>query len=322
MASCRSIFKAVAIAIGCLSLAACGGHAKSGKAELMLGDQAGLSRAKAEAAGVLRNTPYVFHWANFPGAAPLFEALNAGAVDTAVAGDAPLVLAAAAHVPLKIVAASRSSGEGVAILVPRNSPIRTIADLRGHRVIVSSARGSVSQYLLLEALREARIAPSELTIGFMLPNDAASAFEAGRIDAWAIFGSYQAIAEARGARILRDGRGISSGIGVIAVAQSALDDPAKRAALADYLARQVHANAWSRANPEAYAALYARQTGVPIAVARVIVSRENPGLGPVTPQIVSALQTVADGFQSFGVLPQKVEIAPLVDTSLFPAGNG
>jgi ABC-type nitrate/sulfonate/bicarbonate transport system substrate-binding protein len=107
---------------------------------------------------------------------------------------------------------------GVAILVPRDSPIHTVADLRGHRVIDSSPRGSVSQNLLLEALREAKVAPSELTIGFMLPNDAASAFEAGRISAWAISAVIKRLRRARGARVLRDGKGINSGIGVIAVA--------------------------------------------------------------------------------------------------------
>lgn len=315
MASCRSISKRGSAALALLA-AAC--HpAGSGRTEIVLGDQAGLARAKAEAAGVLKDAPYSFHWANFPGAAPLFEAMNAGAVDTAPAGDAPLILAAAGKVPLRVVALSRSSGRAVGILVPRGSSIRSIADLRGHRVIVSSARGSIAQYLLLEALRRAHIPASGLSISFLLPNDAAAAFEAGKIDAWATFGSYQAIAESRGARVLIDGRGINSGIGVIAASETALADPKKRAAIADYLKRQARVNVWTRAHPEAYAAIYARRTGVPIAVARTIVSWENPELRPVDARSVQDLQAVADRFYAFGVMPQKVNIADFVDASVF-----
>lgn len=316
MARCRSIFRRALAVVAAVALAACH-RSGDGRTEIVLGDQAGLAHAKADAAGALRGTPYAVRWANFPGAAPLFEAMNAGAVDTAPAGDAPLILAAAAHVPLRVVAISRSSGRGVGILVPRGSPIRSIADLRGRHVIVSSARGSISQYLLLEALRRAKVAPTDLTIGFLLPNDAASAFEAGKIDAWATFGSYQAIAEARGARVLIDGRGINSGIGVLAVSEAALGDPKKRAALADYVRRQAQVNLWTRTHPDAYAGIYAQRTGVPIGVARTIVSWENPVLQPVDAKAVHDLQDVADRFLGFGVIPERVIVAPLVDATLF-----
>jgi sulfonate transport system substrate-binding protein len=319
MASCRLISRSAFVAIACFALTACH-RSGGGRTEIVLGDQAGLAHAKAEASGVFRDTPYAVRWANFPGAAPLFEAMNAGAVDTAPASDAPLILAAAGHVPLRVVAVSRSSGRGVGILVPRDSPIHSVADLRGHHVIVSSARGSVAQYLLLEALRRARVAPQDLTIGFLLPNDAASAFEAGKIDAWATFGSYQAIAESRGAHVLIDGRGINSGIGVLAASETALSDPKKRLAIADFLERQAQVNIWTRAHPDSYAAIYAQRTGVSIAVARTIVSWENPILQPVDAKTVHDLQDVADRFQAFGVIPQHVDVAPLVDATLFP-GN-
>jgi sulfonate transport system substrate-binding protein len=316
MARYRSIFRRALVVVASVALAACH-RSGDGRTEIVLGDQAGLAHAKADAAGVFRDTPYAVRWANFPGAAPLFEAMNAGAVDTAPAGDAPFILAGAGHVPLRIVAISRSSARGVGILVPKDSPIRSVADLRGRHVIVSSARGSVSQYLLLEALRRAKVAPADLTIGFLLPNDAASAFEAGKIDAWATFGSYQAIAEARGARVLIDGRGINSGIGVLAVSEAALGDPSKRAAMADYVRRQARVNLWTRTHPDAYAAIYAQRTGVPIGVARTIVSWENPVLQPVDAKAVHDLQDVADRFLGFGVIPERVNIAPLVDATLF-----
>lgn len=302
-----------------LALSACGGGGTGGRTKLVLGDQVHLLQSKAEAAGALGNLPYDIEWANFVGAAPLLEALNAGAVDTAPAGDLPVVLAAAAKVPLKVIAGSVSSTRDIGIIVPPGSPIRSVGGLAGHRVIVSSARGSISHYLLLEALKEAKLDRRKVDIGFMLPNDAAAAFAAGRIEAWATFGTYQISAEQRGARVLRDGQGINTGLSLIAASQAALDDPAKRAALKDVLARFRKASLWARAHPADYAAVFARATGVDPKLAELIVDRQNPVLVAPDAAVVVPLQRVVDRFHADGEMPAHVDVASIVDAGLFPA---
>lgn len=283
---------------------------------VVLGDQVHLLQAKLEAAKALDGVAYPISWGNFPGAAPLLEALNAGAVDTAPAGDLPVVLAAAAGCKLKIAAVTRPAPESMAVIVQGKSPIRTVADLAGKSVIVSSARGSISHYLLLEALREAGVPESAVKIGFMLPNDAAAAFASGQIEAWAIFGIYQAKAEAAGARVLRDGRGIGPGYTLIAVSDAALANADKRKAIGDFLGRAKRANAWCAANLEPYAQIYARQTGVDIAIARKMVARERPALVAPDDAFVNDLQRASDRFLDYGVLPKRVKVADLVETSL------
>lgn len=283
---------------------------------IVLGDQVHLLQAKLEAARALDGVSYRISWGNFPGAAPLLEALNAGAVDTAPAGDLPVVLAAAAGCRLKIAAISQAAPESMAVIVPAGSAIRSVRDMAGRSVIVSSARGSISHYLLLEALREADVPESAVRIGFMLPNDAAAAFASGQIEAWAIFGIYQAKAEAAGARVLRDARGIGPGYSLIAVSEGALIDPAKRAAIADVLGRARRANQWCAANPEPYAQIYARQTGVDIALARKMVSRERPALNVPDDAFINDVQRAADRFLEYGVLPRRVKVAELVESSL------
>ncbi|MBA4089706.1 MAG: nitrate ABC transporter substrate-binding protein [Sphingobium sp.] len=312
----RRTFLAGAAALG---LPACGGAGKRGRTKLVLGDQVHLLQSKAEAAGALKGLAYDIEWANFVGAAPLLEALNAGAVDTAPAGDLPVVLAAAAGVPLKVIAGSISSTRDIGIVVPPGSPIRDVAGLPGHRVIVSSARGSISHYLLLEALKEAKVDRKSVDIGFMLPNDAAAAFAAGRIDAWATFGTYQIAAEARGARVLRDGQGINSGLSLIAASQAALDDPAKRAALKDVLARFRTASQWAQAHPDTYAMLFAKATGVDPRLAKLIVDRQNPVLVAPDAAVITPLQRVVDRFHADGELPVHVDVSRIVDPGIFPA---
>jgi sulfonate transport system substrate-binding protein len=111
---------------------------------LILGDQAKGLRTVVEAAHALDGIDYKVQWANFQGAAPLFEALRAGAVDLGPAGDTPVLAAATGGSPLRIVAVRRSQARSIAILVPPDSPIHSVADLKGRNVVVSSARGSIS----------------------------------------------------------------------------------------------------------------------------------------------------------------------------------
>ncbi|SEN18373.1 sulfonate transport system substrate-binding protein [Duganella sp. CF517] len=287
------------------------------KVTVVLGDQVKLLRTKAEAAGVLRDVPYKIQWASFQGAAPLFEAVVSGDVDTAMAADTPALAAAAGGARVKVVAASVSSPTGVAILVPAGSAIKSVADLKGRNVIVSSARGSVAHYLLFGALREAGLKPDDVTTGFLLPSDAAVAFSSGKIEAWATFGTYQANAEIHGARVLRDGVGINSGIGVIAASDAALADPGKRAALADVLRRLALSNTWANAHPKEYAEVFQRLTGLPADVVKLVVDRDRPQLRPVDRQIVTQLQQVADTFFEAKLFPRRVDASQLVDTTLF-----
>jgi sulfonate transport system substrate-binding protein len=284
---------------------------------VVLGDQVNLLRTKAEAADVLKGAPYRIQWASFQGAAPLFEAVVSGDVDTAMAADTPALAAAAGGARVKVVAASVSSPSLVAILVPPGSPIKSVADLKGRQVVVSSARGSVAHYLLFGALREAGLRPEEVTTGFMLPSDAAVAFAGGQIEAWATFGVYQAAAELRGARVLRDGVGINSGIGVIAASDAALADPGKRAALADVLQRLARSNAWANGHPEEYGRVFQKITGLPPEVVRRVVGREKPQLHAVDGRIVAQLQQVADTFYEAKLFPRRVDAAALVDPTLF-----
>lgn len=300
-----------------LALSACGGR-KGGRTKLVLGDQVHLMQARAEAADVLDNLSYDIEWANFVGAAPLLEALNAGAVDTAPAGDLPVILAAAAKAPLKIIAGTRFDTRDIGILARPGVTVRRVADLAGRSVIVSSARGSIAHYLLIEALKEAKVDRKTVEIGFMLPNDAAAAFAAGRIDIWATFGTYQIAAELAGARLIRDGEGINSPYALIAAHQGALDDAGKRAALRDLMARQQTAALWSAHHADRYAALIVKQTGVDPRVAAIMARRQRGLLVAPDAAVITPLQRVVDRFHADGELPAHVDVASIVDPGIVP----
>jgi sulfonate transport system substrate-binding protein len=287
------------------------------QATLVLGDQVGGLRALFEASKALDGAPFAYRWANFQGAAPLFEAQRSAAVDTAVAGDLPVLAAAVGRTPLKIVATRVGKADALGIVVQPDSPLRKVADLRGKTVIVSSARGSISQYQLYGALEEAGVRRDEVTVKFVLPTDAAAAFASKQIDAWAVFDPYYTIALQQGGRILRDGRGINTALGFITASEPSLADPAKRAAIVQFLDRLARAGEWALANPEAYAQAYSQLTRLPIESARIITARASVAGRPVSEADIAALQTVADRSARDGILPVRVDVRAITDAQLW-----
>ncbi len=135
-----------------------------------------------EAAGVLDGLPYRLEWSEFPAAAPLLEALNAGAIDAGGVGDAPFTFAAAAGVPVKAFLAFRNRQDGLAILVRPDSAIRSVKDLVGKRIATN--RGSIGHQVVLAALEEAGLPADGVQFRFLPPADAKLALTSGAVDAW------------------------------------------------------------------------------------------------------------------------------------------
>ncbi|TCK20946.1 ABC transporter substrate-binding protein [Pseudonocardia endophytica] len=280
---------------------------------LRFGDQAGQQQALLEASGVLAGTPYQVEFSQFPAAAPLLEALRGEAVDIGVAGDSPTLNALGASDDISIVSATRTpSAGGLAVLVPPGSPIRSVADLRGKRVSPTT-QGSIGHYLLLQALREAGIPANEVQISFLQPVDAAAAFRTGAIDAWSTWDPYTAVAQQdNGARVVRDNRGLSPGLSFLDANNDSLDDPDKRAAMTDFVARYARALEWAQSHPDELTAIYAKLTQRPPEVAKTIAQRAQRRAVPLDATAVGDLQGVADNLRSFGVLRQDVQVAPRV----------
>ncbi len=131
---------------------------------------------------MLTNLPYKIEWKEFAAAAPLLEALGAGAIDTGLVGDAPFTFAAAANVPVKAIGAIRQSNDGLAVLVPRDSKIHGFGDLKGKKI--ATGRGSIGHQLILAALEAKGWSPSDVQLVFLAPSDAKVAYTQGSVDAW------------------------------------------------------------------------------------------------------------------------------------------
>lgn len=284
----------------------------SAETVLRVGDQKGGSRALMEAAGVLTDLPYRLDWSEFPAAAPLLEALNAGAIDTGIAGDAPFTFAAAAGAPIKAIFAVRQDQGGLAILVKPDSPVKNLEDLKGKRI--ATGRGSVGHELVLAALEEAGLTPADVKLTYLLPADARVALLSNSIDAWATWEPYTSQLEVSGAaRIVKDGRGITPGLSFQPTRIDAIRT--KRPALEDFIRRLAKARVWGTAHPEAFAAGWSKLMGLPEPVPLAWFKRANILPVAIDQTVVADEQRVIDLYHRNGLIPNRIDAESVFDTT-------
>ena len=256
----------------------------------------------------LKPLGYSVSWTEFPSGPPLLEALNVGAIDFGIAGETPPIFAQAAGAPLVYLAYDPPAPSGEAILVPKDSPLKSVADLRGKKVALN--KGSNVHYLLVRALEQAGLKYADIQPEFLAPSDALAAFTRGSVDAWVIWDPYEAAAEAAtGARILADGTGLVSNYQFYFSSKKFLTEHAK--AVDIVLEALNEADDWTKNNIEAVAEQLSPSVGLPAAVLAVSLERESYGILPINSEVIASQQRIADTFHALGLLPKPITVSDL-----------
>lgn len=277
------------------------------KVTLTVGDQKGGSEALLKAAGATGETPYTIEWKSFTSGPPLLEALNAGAIDLGGVGNTPPLFAAAAKSNLEVVSGATMGAKGDTVVVPEDSPITSVKQLKGKKVAV--AEGSSANYNLLAQLDRAGLSYSDIEVKNLQPADALAAFAAGHVDAWAIWDPYTAQAQIQSkAKVLVDGSGLVNGMTFQAANPDALGDLATAAAVKDYLARLAKAQVWSNTHRKEWAAVWSEETGLPLDVTRKAVDRRVAKPLPISADVIASEQEMADTFVANELLPAKFDV--------------
>ena len=274
------------------------GFQKYGK--LVLLKSKGTLEEKLKAAG------YKVVWTEFPSGPPLLEALNVGAIDFGNTGEAPPIFAQAAGAPIQYVAYEPPAPKGEAILVPKDSKLTSVADLKGKKIALN--KGSNVHYLLVKALEKAGIKYSEVEPVFLAPADARAAFERGAVDAWVIWDPFQAAAEAAtGARTLADGTGIVSNYQFYFSSKKFLESDRRIVDLV--LAQLGEVDDWAKGDIHAVADQLAPTIGLPVGVVEIALRRQAYGIKPITDSVIADQQQFADTFFALGLLPKQIKIS-------------
>jgi sulfonate transport system substrate-binding protein len=265
-----------------------------------------LLKSKGTLEEKLKEIGYKVAWTEFPSGPPLLEALNVGAIDFGNTGEAPPIFAQAAGAPIQYVAYEPPAPKGEAILVPKDSKLASVADLKGKKVALN--KGSNVHYLLVKALEKAGVRYSEIEPVFLAPADARAAFERGAVDAWVIWDPFQAAAEAAtGARTLVDGTGIVSNYQFYFSSKRFLESDPK---VVDLVLEQLgEVDEWARGDIHAVAEQLAPSIGLSVPVVEVALKRQSYGIKPITDRVVADQQQVADAFFALGLLPKTIKIS-------------
>jgi sulfonate transport system substrate-binding protein len=276
------------------------GYQKYGKLVLLKG--------KGSLEEKLKPLGYKVSWTEFPSGPPLLEAINVGAIDFGVAGETPPIFAQAAGAPLVYLAYDPPAPEGEAILVPKDSALKSVADLKGKKVALN--KGSNVHYLLVKALEKAGLKYTDIQPVFLAPSDALAAFSRGSVDAWVIWDPYEAAAQAStGARVLVDGTGLVANHQFYLSSKSFLAGDAK--AVDVVLDALNEADDWTKNNIDAVAAQLSPSVGLPASVIAVSLRRESYGIRPISDEVIASQQHIADTFLALGLLPKSVTVSDL-----------
>ncbi|WP_367038798.1 ABC transporter substrate-binding protein [Streptomyces sp. Je 1-332] len=297
------------------SAGAGGGTDGQGSLTLNVGDQKGGSEAVLRAAGELDDLKYKIRWSTFTSGPPLLEAINAKAVDIGAVGNTPPVFAAGANSKISVVAATHGTAVGEAILVPNGSELKKAEELRGKSIAV--AQGSSAHYQLIASLKKAGLGFKDVKVKYLQPADALAAFTSGKVDAWAVWDPYTSqVLQSKKGRVLTDGDGMVNGLGFQVAAPGALKDKKKSAAIDDYLRRLRKAQDWVYDHPEAWAKVWAKDTGLPYEVALAAVKRTNGTRVPVAvdKNVITSEQEIADTFADQKLIPRRIDFGDFVDT--------
>jgi len=268
---------------------------------LTVGDQSYNTRAVMEAAGVLTDLPYTLDWKQFTTGSPVAEALNVGSLDVGLLGDAPPLFLGALGAPIKVIAVSQQSLDGVAILARKDSAINTLADIKGKRVAIW--KGSWSQQLLFTALDKAGVPRDSVDIRYLSALDASHALEGGSVDVIATWEPYVTQQERQGAKVIATAKGLIPAQSFVVANNKSLSE--KRAAISDFLQRLKQAREWTLSDPahnDAYADAWAERTRADREIARAWFSRAKTQVGPVDQDKIAAAQQTIDFFSSLGLI--------------------
>ncbi|MBD2451391.1 aliphatic sulfonate ABC transporter substrate-binding protein [Nostoc sp. FACHB-152] len=253
-------------------------------------------------------------WAQFAQGPQLMEAMNVGKIDLGSVGETPPIFAQAAGADIVYVVGSRrteKSGRGSAIAVPPDSPIKSVKDIKGQKVVFQKA--SASHYFIIRALEDVGLKPNDIQV-LSIPNvEASSAFLEGKIPVWVTGDPHLARAEKLGkVRIIKTAEGLDTPGGYyIGRKQFALDNPELLRIVIEEINK---IQLWAEANPKETAKLIMPYQKLDPDVMDLVLSRRAYGLRAISPELIKEQQRVADYFYKNGLLPKPVNIKEAVLT--------
>lgn len=244
-------------------------------------------------------------WVEFPAGPQLLEGLNVGAIDFGYVGEAPPIFAQAAGANFVYVGHEETAPRAEALIVQKDSPIRSVADLKGKKIALN--KGSNVHYLLVKLLEKNDLKYSDIQPTFLPPADARAAFERGSVDAWVIWDPYTAAAQQQiGARILADGSGVVNNYAFFLAERQFASQ--RGDVIKDLFEVLQQTGQWINGNYKPAAAKLAPLQGLDPQVVEQTIRNYSNLVKPISPSVIEAQQKLGDTFFELKLIPKPVVV--------------
>jgi sulfonate transport system substrate-binding protein len=309
MIDIRSLRRLGALLVG-IALLVPGAQAQ-GKGELRIGFQKGASLLlleKAEGGLEKKLAPLGFgvRWVEFPAGPQLLEGLNVGSIDIGFVGEAPPIFAQAAGAKFYYIGNDPAAPQGEVLLVPKDSTIRSVADLKGKKVVLN--KGSNVHYLLVRLLEKNGLKLPDITPVYLPPADARAAFENRNVDAWVIWDPFATAAQKQiSARVVADASGGIANNYQFYLGERGFVEKNPQVIHAVFEAL-VEKGKWVKANLHQAAELIAPLQGLPVDITEASLKHSEFGVRPPSDEVVAQQQRIADTFFELKLIPKPVSV--------------
>lgn len=288
-------------------------RAVSNERELRIGYQKfgnlGILKARQSLEAHFADSGVSVLWSEFPAGPQLLHALANCEIDFGTTGEVPPLFAQAGNSPLLYVAWEPAAPQSVALLVAHDSPILTLADLRGKRIAVN--KGSNVHYLLLQLLDEAGLTLEDVRVVYAPPKYPLTPSDHHAVDAWMMWDPLLSDAEQHGQlRVIANGVGrVKNHQFYLAHRDFVRHSPDLLHGLMAALEQTGH---YIDAHRDEAAALLSAELGlVPSSLTHALARRSHQ-TRRMDVNIIRQQQAIADRFYALGLLPRAIKVREAV----------
>ncbi|WP_263143576.1 aliphatic sulfonate ABC transporter substrate-binding protein [Pseudomonas sp. RIT-PI-AD] len=252
-------------------------------------------------------------WVLSQGSNRSLEYLNGGSTDFASTAGLAAVLSRANGSPIKtLYIASRP--EWTALAVAKDSPLHSLADLKGKKI--AATKGTDPYLFTLRALKQAGLSKNDVELVHLQHPDGRVALERGDVDAWAGLDPHLAASQLQaGSRLLYRNLAFNS-YGVVSTTEAFASRYPQT--IEKVLRAYEQARGWAREHPQALAELLAKESGLPLEVARLQLERTDFGTALPGAEHIAALKAAAPILVSEGLVRRGVKVEEVVDSLIEP----
>ena len=244
-------------------------------------------------------------WKKYNSGPPIIAAMGKGEVDLGYVGDVPALLAQIQNIPIVYVANEIAVPTTIAILVPKDSPIKNLKDLKGKKITL--VEGSSAQYTLVQALIIAGLTLDDIEFVALSTSEGKRAFKNGKVDVWIGWDPEIAeLEEQMSVRLLTDGEGMADHISFYIATRSFVENNDSLVRI--FIEEVQKTSKWATNNQEDVAKILVEETALDISTTRKIVGRNIYETLPIQDRAIEEQQRIADLFFRLGIFSQQIRV--------------